>query len=321
MAFRLCVALGFLAIAIIVAMALRGFLADLLVFVRRSSPWQRGLLAVFAAVFVLFGGDKNDATNPPPAPPPLRLTYHPGALDVSTGDDMGEIPGSMPQFVLPEGYVATNLAFFGFRGGTNVAFALAWPPDDPSRSCNMSIYCNWTLAPGPWLPVDCPYIRRSDTFLVGELQWSGLVEDAVASGEFPSNATDRAFFMAAAWCVDTDGDGLVDSKDPHPLTSDGDFFGPRQTLPAGANADAYCWIDLVAETNAYLAFAGDRASNLPDPDSRALLIGNRTDAYKQVMTIDEDGTSKIEKFGHWLSRGRYCRIILDGVTQQWTHFH
>ena len=52
---------------------------------------------------------------------------------------------------------------------------------------------------------------------------------------------------------------------------------------------------------------------------KPLLIGGRTDKYMQVMTIDEEGTSKIEKFGHWLSRGRYCRIILDGETKQWFH--
>ena len=56
-----------------------------------------------------------------------------------------------------------------------------------------------------------------------------------------------------------------------------------------------------------------------DPNSRMLLIGGRSDMYKQVMTIGDDGTSKVEKFGHWLSRGRYCRIILDGETKQWTH--
>ena len=57
-----------------------------------------------------------------------------------------------------------------------------------------------------------------------------------------------------------------------------------------------------------------------DQDSRPLLIGNRTDKYMQIMTIDEDGAARIEKFGHRLSRGRYCRIILDGVTKQWNHW-
>ena len=57
-----------------------------------------------------------------------------------------------------------------------------------------------------------------------------------------------------------------------------------------------------------------------DRNSRELLIGGRTDAYKQVFTIDEDGTAKVEKFGHWLSRGRYCRIYLDGVMKKWNHW-
>ena len=56
-----------------------------------------------------------------------------------------------------------------------------------------------------------------------------------------------------------------------------------------------------------------------DESSRPLLIGGRTDKYKQVFTIEEDGTSKVEKFGHWLSRGRYCKIILDGQTIQTEH--
>ena len=51
----------------------------------------------------------------------------------------------------------------------------------------------------------------------------------------------------------------------------------------------------------------------------AILIGGCADVYKQIMSIDESGTSKIEKYGHWVSRGRYCRIILDGTTQQWNH--
>ena len=53
-----------------------------------------------------------------------------------------------------------------------------------------------------------------------------------------------------------------------------------------------------------------------DESSRPLLIGGRTDKYKQVFTIDAEGTSRVEKFGHWLSRGRYCKIILDGQTIQ-----
>ena len=39
--------------------------------------------------------------------------------------------------------------------------------------------------------------------------------------------------------------------------------------------------------------------------SRPLLIGNREDAYKQIYTIDDDGTSAVEKFGYKLSRNRF----------------
>ena len=411
---RLGIVLGFLALAIIFTLTLRGQFGELIGLVRRSSPWQRGLLAVFAAALVLYGGDKNDATNPLPVPP-LRMNSYPGAVDAGSGQELWQIPSSLPQLAPPDGYVATNLEFFAFCAGTNVEFGLTWPPEDPPGLYYLDLYCNWELGGGPWVLVDCLEVNWGATFLVGELRWPELVADAITSGDFPTNANCRSCFLTAAWEVDTDedglsdgdeiyiyrtdpndpdmdgdgyddgvetllgtnprnpdsdgdgmsdswewdygfdplvwndadldtdedgltdreecrcgtdpweedtdgdgfsdelevrlgmdplseggeegsagdfdrdgltnvaelglgldpfnpdtdGDGLVDSKDPHPLTSDGDFFGPRQTLPAGANANAYYWIDLVAETNAYVIFTGDRASNLPDPDFMA----------------------------------------------------
>ena len=58
--------------------------------------------------------------------------------------------------------------------------------------------------------------------------------------------------------------------------------------------------------------------------SRALLIGGRTDAYLQKRTIQEDGTFVTEKFGYWISRTRWCHIMLgrdgeEGETVQWFH--
>ena len=50
--------------------------------------------------------------------------------------------------------------------------------------------------------------------------------------------------------------------------------------------------------------------------SRPLLIGGIVDAYMQIMSIDEDGTAKVEKFGHWLSRSRNDEIVLDGVRER-----
>jgi hypothetical protein len=66
-------------------------------------------------------------------------------------------------------------------------------------------------------------------------------------------------------------------------------------------------------------FASLEYDNYTNTNSRPLLIGGRTDVYLQTFLIDENGTARIDKFGHWLSRSRHCRIILDGETKQWTH--
>lgn len=54
--------------------------------------------------------------------------------------------------------------------------------------------------------------------------------------------------------------------------------------------------------------------------SRPLLVGGRLDMYKQNRHIDQDGTFRMEKFGHWTSRSRWCQVILDGITLQLTHW-
>ena len=66
---------------------------------------------------------------------------------------------------------------------------------------------------------------------------------------------------------DWDDDGTPNDADDAPLApADAPQFGPHQTLPEGANADAYCWVDLVVrQANAQVTFAGDGASNLADP--------------------------------------------------------
>ncbi|MDD6031611.1 MAG: hypothetical protein PUE68_12430, partial [Kiritimatiellae bacterium] len=52
--------------------------------------------------------------------------------------------------------------------------------------------------------------------------------------------------------------------------------------------------------------------------TRRLLIGGE-DAYSQEFSIDGDGTAKIWKYGHWLSRSRDCQIRLDGNVIQEEH--
>ena len=50
------------------------------------------------------------------------------------------------------------------------------------------------------------------------------------------------------------------------LFPSGDFFGPHQEMPEGANEDAYCWVDImVSNADALVTFAGDGPSALPDP--------------------------------------------------------
>ena len=65
---------------------------------------------------------------------------------------------------------------------------------------------------------------------------------------------------------DWDDDGIPNEEDLDPLVCDGDFFGPHQELPEGANSNAYCWVDLVvAQADSLVTFAGDGYSALPDP--------------------------------------------------------
>ena len=74
--------------------------------------------------------------------------------------------------------------------------------------------------------------------------------------------------------IDFDGDGLPNDRDMSPYDWDGDFFGPDNTLPSGADEDAYCWIELRTVRDAAITFVGDGPSNLPDPDF--LTCGGRT---------------------------------------------
>ena len=53
--------------------------------------------------------------------------------------------------------------------------------------------------------------------------------------------------------------------------------------------------------------------------SRKLLVGGRIDKYMQNRYIDDSGTYRTDKFGHWISRSRWCRVVLDGTTLQWWH--
>ena len=60
--------------------------------------------------------------------------------------------------------------------------------------------------------------------------------------------------------------GIENEIDPNPLFCDGDFFGPANILPEGANTNAYCTVSVVAPgPDALVVFEGDGPSNYPDP--------------------------------------------------------
>ena len=65
---------------------------------------------------------------------------------------------------------------------------------------------------------------------------------------------------------DWDDDGIPNDEDLDPLVYNGDFFGPHQQLPNGANTNHYYWVDVVvSKANARITFEGDGYSHLPDP--------------------------------------------------------
>lgn len=106
---------------------------------------------------------------------------------------------------------------------------------------------------------------------------------------------------------DWDGDGWANDEDPDPRCWTDGCFGLEQPLPEGANADAYCWVDVRVPYNTYVQFVGDRESDLPDPsfDARGgetyrvqLLIGKTyTVTAGRPMSIIRRSSPEIEISG------------------------
>ena len=105
------------------------------------------------------------------------------------------------------------------------------------------------------------------------------------------------------WTVDEAGGGLYRNWSAGQL---------KWNVPIG-------WIRLNSDYEQTRLFASLEHEAWANGNSRPLLIGGRSDLYAQTFRIDEDGTARIDKFGHWLSRSMHCRIILDGETKQLTH--
>ncbi len=89
------------------------------------------------------------------------------------------------------------------------------------------------------------------------------------NGDFAtrSNGVERTYVRVDP--DDWDGDGWHNDDDPDPRAWTGGAFGPVQVLPPGANGSAYCRVDLVADWNTPVVFAGDGPSDLADPSFTA----------------------------------------------------
>ena len=126
-----------------------------------------------------------------------------------------------------------------------------------------------------------------------------------------SNAVERIYRRVNP--DDWDDDGIPNVEDDAPLVpSDAPQFGPHQTLPEGANAEAYCWIDLVVRrANAKVTFAGDGASNLADPSfiaeadatNRVTLLIGKTYRVTCPMPFEVAGKSSDDIEESWERNG------------------
>ena len=86
------------------------------------------------------------------------------------------------------------------------------------------------------------------------------------NGDFLTRSNDVETVCRRVNPDDWDDDGIPNDEDANPTACDGDFFGPANILPAGANTNAYCVISVVATgPDALVTFTGDKPSNYPDP--------------------------------------------------------
>ena len=86
------------------------------------------------------------------------------------------------------------------------------------------------------------------------------------NGDFVTRSNDVETVCRRVNPDDWDDDGIPNDEDVNPTVCDGDFFGPANVLPEGANTNAYCTVSLVATgPDALVAFAGDKPCNYPDP--------------------------------------------------------
>ncbi len=184
------------------------------------------------------------------------------------------------------GYNVVNLdgasaSDWSFPLGTNgAAFSSFWyfidgrirpnPKDATREICALGVPMSavpgksrlWAMADG-----DCRVLTWENFFLGGDTNAPVNAQIRLSpNGDFTTCSNDVETVCRRVNPDDWDGDGIPNPDDANPMSCDGDFFGPANILPEGANTNAYCTVSVVATgPDSLITFAGDGPSNYPDP--------------------------------------------------------
>ena len=121
-----------------------------------------------------------------------------------------------------------------------------------------------------------------------------------SNGDFTTRSNDVETICRRVNPDDWDDDGLANEIDPNPLVCDGDFFGPANILPEGANTNAYCTVSLSATgPDTLVVFEGDGPSDYPDPrfvarhgeTNEVLILIGKTYTVSSAWPIEFTGAS------------------------------
>jgi len=120
----------------------------------------------------------------------------------------------------------------------------------------------WAMADG-----DCRVLTWENFFLGGDTNAPVNAQIRLSpNGDFTTSSNEVETVCRRVNPDDWDGDGIPNPDDANPMFCDGDFFGPANVLPEGANTSAYCTVSVVATgPDSLITFAGDGPSNYPDP--------------------------------------------------------
>ncbi len=111
------------------------------------------------------------------------------------------------------------------------------------------------------------------------------------------------------WCIDN-----AESTAPETNWVAGTVSTMTWKIPVGWHR-----IDAIHAFDDYWVSSSPDHVEYGNTNSLSLLIGGRTDVYLQSRNINAEGVFRTDKFGHWISRSRWCHVILDGSTVQWFH--